>query len=133
MWSKMSSMRIKFHWWLYYYVHLLTSQYISRDQQITFTCVSNKKFYFTHQFFSLLSNPYISNISNIYNPEKNSSLASQTRCDHMFSYPNLYLTFHVISLHNWLVFCFFSHVAIARLILRQESVVIYLNFIPDWI
>ena len=34
---------------------------------------------------SLLSNPYISNISNPDNPKK-LSLASQTICDHIFSY-----------------------------------------------
>ena len=33
--------------------------------------------------FYLRLNPFISNISNIYNPDQNMSLASQTICDHM--------------------------------------------------
>ena len=39
-----------------------------------------------HQRFSLLSNIYKSNTSNIYNPDVNLSLAYQTKCDNMFSY-----------------------------------------------
>ena len=38
-----------------------------------------------HKNNSLLSNQYISNISNVYNPDKNSSLVSQTICYHMLS------------------------------------------------
>ena len=44
--------------------------------------------------FSLLLDPYVSIISNIYNPDENSSLASHTICDNMFSYPKSYHTFH---------------------------------------
>ena len=42
------------------------------------------------------------NISNIYNPDENTSLESQTICDHMFSDPKLDHTFHVFWLHTWL-------------------------------
>ena len=60
------------------------------------SCMTTKRrFYFTlHSYFSLLSNPYISNISNIYNRDKNLSLAFQTKCDHMISDTKSDHTFH---------------------------------------
>ena len=46
---------------------------------------TTKRFYFTRRFTPLLLYEYISNISNLYNLDKNLSLASQMICDHMFS------------------------------------------------
>ena len=62
----------------------------------SFLCVSTtRRFYFTQHFFSVLLNIYISNIYNIYNPDKKMSLASQTICYHIFSDPKLGYTFHI--------------------------------------
>ena len=55
---------------------------------------STRRFLFYTEFlFSLRLSTYISNISNIYNPDKKMSLVSQTICDHMFSDPKLDHTF----------------------------------------
>ena len=80
---------------------------------------TTRRFLFcTKQLFSLLSNPYISNISNIYNPDKNSSLASQTICDHMFSDPKSDHTFYsffnilglyVVSYRMWKFSTYFEY------------------------
>ena len=51
-------------------------------------------------FCSLLSNQYISNISNIYNRDKILSLESQTICDHVFSDPKLD--------HLFTILCFYQ-------------------------
>ena len=60
-----------------------------------------------HDNFYLRLSPYI---SNLYNPEQNLSLASQTICDHMFSDPKLDYNFQfflvrylsdVSSSHMW--------------------------------
>ena len=60
----------------------------THDWKITLTHVNNKTgFQFSRQFcFSLLSKPYISNISNLKNPDKNLSLWFQTMCDHIKIY-----------------------------------------------
>ena len=96
-------------------------------------CQQKDGFYFTRQFyFYLLLNPYISNISNIYNPDKNLSLAYQTIFDHMFS--------DTKSDHFFLFFCyvlglyfFLSYVAIFHLLRIWEGVGIHCNLIPSLI
>ena len=50
--------------------------------------------YFAQQFLYLSLNLYISNISNIYNQDQNSSLESQTIGNHMFSDLKSDHTFH---------------------------------------
>ena len=74
--------------------------------------------------FYLLSNPYIKNISNLYNPDKKLILKSPTLCDPMFSDPELDHIFHVFRLHTWIIFFFFSGVDIFHLLRRREGVVI---------
>ena len=55
---------------------------------------STRRFlFYTAVLLYLRLNPYI---SYLYNPDQNSSLASQTICDHMFSDPRSDCTFHVI-------------------------------------
>ena len=88
---------------LYFYFHFLISHYIPCYWQITLTTVINKTVLFHTTVFYLRSNPYILHISNIYNPDQHSSLASQTICDQMFSDPKLYHNFHVFHLHAWLI------------------------------
>ena len=65
-------------------------------------CHRQELFYAT--VFYLRLNPYISNISNIYNPGQNLSLTSQTIGDHMFLDPKLYYKFHVFWLCTWIIF-----------------------------
>ena len=81
----------------------------------------------------LLLNQYISNISNIYNPDVNLSLAYLTICDHMFSYPKSYNIFSYFWLHTWHIFCFFSYVVIVLLLQRRKGVRIYCKLISSWI
>ena len=69
-------------------------------------------------FAYLISNTYISNIYNIYNPDENSSLESQTIRDHMFSDRKWDHTSHVFGFSTWLIFCFFSYVDIFHLLRR---------------
>ena len=45
--------------------------------------------------------------------DKNSSLASQTLCDHMFSDPKSDHTFHVFWLRTWFIYFFFLYVKIS--------------------
>ena len=70
---------------LYYYVHYLISHYLPHDLQSTPTRVINKTVLILHDIFLYLSlNPYISNVSNLYNLDQNLSLACPTICNHMF-------------------------------------------------
>ena len=132
--TKMSSIRQNCHLRSYYYVHLLIFEYLSRAQKIMLVRVKTRRFYFIRKFcFSLLMYQYISNISNIYNPEENLTLAYQTICDHTFSNLKLYHTFHLIWLNTWLVFCFFSYVKIIRLLWRKGGVGIHCKLIHDWV
>ena len=48
---KMSSMQQKCHWYLYYYVNLLISEYLSRELQSRLTHVDNKIVLFYKKFF----------------------------------------------------------------------------------
>ena len=67
--------------------------------------VNNKMFlFYTTVFNPLFLNPFISNISNIYNTDEGLSLAPQTICDHMFSDPKSDHTFYVFGY----LFGFFS-------------------------
>ena len=96
--------------------------------------VSTKKsFYILRQFFSLISNHYISNILNLYNLEGNSSLASQTICDHIFYDPKSDHNFHVFQLSIWFIYIFLLYVGIIHLLQRQKCVGIYYKLIPNWI
>ena len=93
---------------------------------------TTRRFYFTRQFcFYLISNGYISKISNIYNPDKNLSLASQTIWDHLFSDPKSDHTFHIFWLCTWLIYIFFLYVAILHLLQIWEGVGIYCKLIID--
>ena len=93
-----------------------------------------RRFYFIWQFcFPLLLNKYISNISNIYNPDKNSSLASQKICEHIFSDLKSNHTLHIFWLITCLIYIFFSYVVIVHLLRRWEGVWIYCKLIPNWI
>ena len=91
--NKVGSLARKCYWYekklsslLYYYAHSLIYHDLPRDQHIKHTCVSKNRFSFHKTvFFYLRLNPYISNISNLYNPDQNLSLAYQTICDHVFS------------------------------------------------
>ena len=95
---------------------------------------TTRRIYFTWQFcFYLLSDRYISNISNIYNLDEKLSLASQTICDYMFSDTKSDHYFHIFGLRTWLIFYFFMYVAIFHLLWRYEGVGIYCKLIPDWI
>ena len=71
------------------------------------SCQQQDGFILHDCFFSLLSNQYISNISNIsiiYNPDKKLSLEYQTICDHMFSDPKSDHNFHIFWLRTWPIF-----------------------------
>ena len=83
--------------------------------------------------FSLLSNQYISNIPNLYNPDVNLSLSSQMICDHMFSDPKSDNIFPYFWLRTWFIFCFFYYFVFYYLIWSQEIVRIYCRWVPDWI
>ena len=83
--------------------------------------------------FSLLSNQYISNISNLYNPDVNMRLASQTKCDKMFSDPKSDNILSYFQLSTWFIYIFFSYVIIIHLIWKGEGDVIYCKLIPYWI
>ena len=72
---------------LYYYVHLLISEYISCDRHIALAYVNNKTVLFYITVSHLLLNQYISDISNLYNPDKNLSLESQNELRPHFSDP----------------------------------------------
>ena len=97
-------------------------------------CQQQDVFLILHDIFSsLLLNPCISNISNLYNPDKNPSLTSQTICNHIFSDPKLDHTFHVFWLCNRIIFCFFSYVEIIHFLWRREGFGIHCKLILDWI
>ena len=81
-------------------------------------CQRQDSFNLHNSFFSLLSDQCISNISNIYNPDVNLRLASQTIWDHMFSDPKSDYIFSYFQLPTWLIFRFFSYVVIFYLFLR---------------
>ena len=78
-------------------------------------------------------NQYISNISNLYNPDVNLSLASQTICDHMFSYPKSDHIFSYFWLCTWFIYFFLSCVVIVHLLQIQEGAGIYCKLNPNWI
>ena len=80
-------------------------------------------------------NQYISNISNLYNTNENMSLASQTKCDNLFSDLGVrsYIFTFFSQLRTWFVFCFLSYVVIIHLLRRGGGVGIYCKFIPNWI
>ena len=81
----------------------------------------------------LFSNHDTSNIPNLLHPTINLSLASQTKCDSMFSDPK---SDHIFSylLGTYLVYIFFlSYVVIILLLWRGEGAGIYCPLITDWI
>ena len=105
---------------LHYYISSLICHYLHHDQQSTLIRGINKKFLFYMEvsFYIHLK----TNISNLYNLDRNLILTSQPICDHMFSYPKLDYMCHVFLLRSWLIFLFFSHVAIYHSIQIQEGV-----------
>ena len=119
---------------LYYYVHYLISNYLPRDQQCTMIrVIKTTVFIYTNVLFYLHLNPYISDISNIYNTDEILSLAYQTIYEHMFTDPELYHNFHVFWLHTWIIYFFFWYVEIFHLLKRWEGAGIHCKLIPDWI
>ena len=73
-----------------------------------------------------------SNIPNLLNPNVNWSLASQKKCDNMFSYQNKILYFHIYWVRTWFIFSFFLYVVIIHLLWRREDVWNIL-FIDSWL
>ena len=85
--------------------------------------------YFAGQFFlNLIVNQYISNLSNIYNPDKKFSLASQTICDDMFSDPKSDHIFHIFGYVSGL-YIFSSHMYKLSTYFKDEGVGIYCKLI----
>ena len=85
--GKMSLTHRKFHWW--YYVNFLISKYLSYNQQSTLANQYNTLAIDGTKTSSMgfidFSNPFISNISDHYNLNKNLILSSQTKCGIIFS------------------------------------------------
>ena len=67
-------------------------------------------------------NKYISNISNIYNPNVNLRLASKEKRDKMFSDPKLDNIFLHFQLRVWFIIIYFLYVEIIHLIRIGEGV-----------
>ena len=80
-------------------------------------------------------NKYISNISNLYNPNKNMSLAYQMKCDIIFSDPESdHIFSHSCFSVTYLVYIYlFSYVVIIHLLRIGKCVAIYCRLIIDWI
>ena len=126
---KILSIRQKFPSILYSYIHFLISCYLPCYWQSKLAHVINKTVLFYTTDFYLLLNTYISNISNIYDTDQNLSLASQTICDQMFSYPKLDHAFHIFQLRSWIFFSL-SYVPISHLLWGWEGVGIHCKLIP---
>ena len=68
---------------------------------------------------------------NLYNPDQNnSSIESQSICDHIFSYPKLDYKFHFLVAQLAYIF-FLSYISIIDLLWRQECVLIHCMFITN--
>ena len=116
----------KFHWYdkkLHWdYINTLIPKYLifypminkSRSHVLT----TRRFLFYMKIFLSLLLNPYISNISNLHNLNKNMRLSSQKIYDRMFSDPKSDHTSHVFWLRTWLIYFFFSYVEIFHLLRR---------------
>ena len=83
--TKMSLMQQKCHQW--YYVNFFIYEYLSFNWKIHGHNRWNKDV--IDGYFLDFSNKYISNISNIYNPNENMSIESQIKCDNMFTDPEV--------------------------------------------
>ena len=99
--GKISLMLKMCHW--RYYVDLLISKYLSYSWQVTLAI--DRTDISMLDFVDFL-NEYMSNISNIYNPNVTLSSVSQTKCDNMFSYPK---SDHIFSYFSvmYLIYIFF--------------------------
>ena len=85
--------------------------------------------YITRQScFSLLSNQYISNISNIYNPDVNLRLASKTICDQMLSDPNSDNIFQIFGYIPELYIFPSSYVAISHFLRRRWWSILWVDY-----
>ena len=92
---------------LYYYVHSFIYNYLPHDwQRILKHAINKTVFFYMKVYLYLHLNSCISNRSNIYNPYQNTSLTTQTICDHLFSDTNLDYTFHVFWFCTWLIYIF---------------------------
>ena len=112
--TKMSLMHKCFH--QRYYVNFLVSEYLSFNLQSHAPDWWEKNV--IDGYFPDFSNQ---NISNIYNPNKNLSLAFQTKCEIMFSdlgVGSYIFTSCFSQLRTWFIFCFFSYVVIINLLQR---------------
>ena len=123
-----SLMEQKCHW--QYYINILVSGYLFFNWKEWLPIDGTKTL---STGFIYFSNHDTSNIPNISNPNVNLSLAYQTKCDNMFSYPESDHIFHISRVRTWFIFCVFSYVAIIHLLRRGEGVGIYCQLIPDWI
>ena len=127
--TKMSLMQKCFH--QRYYVNFLVSEYLSFNLQSHAPDWWEKNV--IDGYFPDFSNQ---NISNIYNPNKNLSLAFQTKCEIMFSdlgVGSYIFTSCFSQLRTWFIFCFFPYVVIINLLQREEGVGIHCKLMPDWI
>ena len=84
-------MKRKFY--IRYYINILVSIYLSFNLQERLAIDKSGSRSIKQKTLStsyiLFSNHNTSNLSNLSNPNVNSSLASQTKCDNVFSYPEL--------------------------------------------
>ena len=103
---KISSIQKSGHRRSYFYVHFLISEYLSRPQKITITHVNNKTVLFYSTVFFLLSNKFISNISN---SETKLILEYQMICNHIFQIRSRIILLrcfsYVLSLYIFLLVC----------------------------
>ena len=84
--------------------------------------------------FYLFSNHDTSNIPNLSHSTVISSLASQTKCDNMFSDPDLdHIFSHFYRVRTWFIFCFFLYMIVIHLLRRGQGVGIYCPLITNLI
>ena len=108
--SKMSSMHQDIHW--QYYVNFLKSKYISYHRK---NHARNWQNEISINGFSQFLYQYISNISNLYNLNKNLSLESQMKCDNMFLDPIRIRVFFFFFSYVLGLYFYFSYVVIVTI------------------
>ena len=116
------------HKFSHIYVSILESTRSAHDQWSRLAIDGTKM---SSTAFINFSNHNTSNIPNLSNPTVNSSLASQTKCDEMFSDPESDHIFSHFWVRTWFIFCFLLYVVTIHLLQRGEGVGIYCPLNPD--
>ena len=106
---KISLMQKKYHWWLYYYVHFLISEYLPHDRQSMLAHFNNKTvLFYTAVFLYTLESIHLKYLKSLQSVHKFELIISNDMWPHVFRYEvgSYIYSYYFVTYLSYILFLF---------------------------